>query len=273
MRPLKNAPFCPISASGSNFNPRNTPCIPVVKIIAFLELKQKLTFFKGLELTLGKPVFYLFVFFSAIFLTGFLCGKPLFAYERYYVKQINDGDTIVLADGRHIRYIGINAPEIAHENKKAEPLGYAAKKYNKKLVLSKMVRLEFDKQPHDRYGRTLAYVFLTNGVFVNKLMIEKGYAYCLPRRPNYKYDQVFLKAQRNAMSAKRGIWRNWKEKRVRYWGNKRSKRFHDTTCAFGQTIARENKIVFMGRWDAFWAGYAPCKKCMAGRRYELSIEN
>jgi hypothetical protein len=48
VRPLQNAPFCSISASGSNFNPRNTKCIPVVKIIAFLELKQKLTFFKGL---------------------------------------------------------------------------------------------------------------------------------------------------------------------------------------------------------------------------------
>jgi hypothetical protein len=46
---LQNAPFCPISASGSNFNPRNTQCIPVVKIIAFLELEQKLTFFKGLN--------------------------------------------------------------------------------------------------------------------------------------------------------------------------------------------------------------------------------
>jgi hypothetical protein len=40
-RPLQNAPFCPISASGSNFNPQNTQCIPVVKIFAFLELEQK----------------------------------------------------------------------------------------------------------------------------------------------------------------------------------------------------------------------------------------
>jgi hypothetical protein len=39
-RPLQNAPFCPISVSGSNFNPQNTPCIPVVKIFAFLELEQ-----------------------------------------------------------------------------------------------------------------------------------------------------------------------------------------------------------------------------------------
>ncbi|MBT8370531.1 MAG: hypothetical protein KJO34_06190 [Deltaproteobacteria bacterium] len=45
---MQNAPFCPISSLGSNFNPRNTQCIPVVKIIALLELEQKLTFFKGL---------------------------------------------------------------------------------------------------------------------------------------------------------------------------------------------------------------------------------
>ena len=40
LRPLQNAPFCPISASDSNFNPRNTQCIPVVKIFAFLDLEQ-----------------------------------------------------------------------------------------------------------------------------------------------------------------------------------------------------------------------------------------
>jgi hypothetical protein len=45
---FEKRPFCPISSSGSNFNPRNTQSIPVVKIIALLELEQKLTFFKGL---------------------------------------------------------------------------------------------------------------------------------------------------------------------------------------------------------------------------------
>jgi hypothetical protein len=48
MRPLHNTPFCPIAASGSNFNPRNTQCIHVVEIIAFLELGQNWAFFKGL---------------------------------------------------------------------------------------------------------------------------------------------------------------------------------------------------------------------------------
>ena len=50
LRPLHNTPFCPITASGSNFNPRNTKSIPVVKIIAFLVLGQNWTFFKGLNL-------------------------------------------------------------------------------------------------------------------------------------------------------------------------------------------------------------------------------
>jgi hypothetical protein len=50
---LKNAPFCPIPASGSNFNPQNTKCIPVVKIFAFLGLEQNGTFFKGLTLRSG----------------------------------------------------------------------------------------------------------------------------------------------------------------------------------------------------------------------------
>jgi hypothetical protein len=40
LRPLQNAPFCPIPASGSNFNPQNTQCIPVVKIFAFLGLER-----------------------------------------------------------------------------------------------------------------------------------------------------------------------------------------------------------------------------------------
>jgi len=53
MRPLHNAPFCPITTSGSNFNPRNTQCIPVVKIIAFLVLEQNWTFFKGLVIARG----------------------------------------------------------------------------------------------------------------------------------------------------------------------------------------------------------------------------
>lgn len=57
------------------------------------------------------------------------------------VKWVNDGDTIVLSDLQHVRYIGINSPEIAHDRHKAEAFGYAAKKYNQSRVQSKKIRL------------------------------------------------------------------------------------------------------------------------------------
>jgi micrococcal nuclease len=181
------------------------------------------------------------------------------------VKWVSDGDTIVLRDGRHVRYIGINAPEIAHDDHKAEAFGYAAKKYNQSLVRLKKVRLEFDKEKHDRYGRLLAYIFLLDGTLINKKMIEKGYAYVLHLRPNVKYDSVLLKTQRDAMSAKQGMWRNWNEQEgKKYVGSKRSKRFHLESCPYGKNIEKRNRLFFTIKWDAFWSGFAPCKWCLRG---------
>ena len=198
--------------------------------------------------------------------TSLLTGATTTVNQKWIsVKWASDGDTIVLCDGRHVRYIGINAPEIAHDNHKAEAFGYAAKKYNKSLVLSKKVRLEFDKETHDRYGRLLAYIFLADGTFINKKMIEKGYAYVLHLRPNLKYDGVLLKAQRDAMSAKKGMWRNLNDKEHKvYVGSKRSKRFHLKTCSYGKRIKRKNRVLFTKKWDAFWNGFSPCKQCMGG---------
>ncbi len=63
VRPLKNALFCPISVSGSNFNPRNTQCMPVVKIFAFLDLEQNRTFFNGLNVfEILKPVIIYYLY-------------------------------------------------------------------------------------------------------------------------------------------------------------------------------------------------------------------
>jgi len=184
-----------------------------------------------------------------------------FAEGGFNVRWVDDGDTIVLMDDRRVRYIGINAPEIDHKDKKAEPCGYSAKNYNKNMVLSKKVRLEFDKGKHDQYGRLLAYVFLEDGTFVNEVMIKQGHAYCLYRNPNKRYNKKLLKAQRDAMIAKRGIWKNWKEEKNRYLGNKESKRFHLETCTFGKRTGLKNRIFFSSKWDAFREGFAPCKRC------------
>jgi micrococcal nuclease len=184
------------------------------------------------------------------------------AAEWNEVKWVVDGDTVVLVDGRKVRYIGINAPEVAHDNQVVEPYGEAAKRFNALLVNRKKVRLEFDKERFDRYQRLLVYVFLENATFVNAEILSNGYAYLLKKRPNLKYDKILLQSQRSAMSAKKGIWQNWKEHKTTVIGNKNSYRFHLPTCPFGKRIKPKNRIVFRKKWDAYWEGYAPGKQCM-----------
>lgn len=203
-----------------------------------------------------------------LFLFLFRAGT-IQADNTFYVRWVNDGDTVVLGDGRRLRYIGINAPEVEHKDQKAEPYGKAAKNLNKRLVFKKSVLLEFDREKTDHYGRLLGYVFLADGVFVNQSILKQGYAYFLYRRPNLKYEKVLLEAQRNAMRAKRGIWSDWRDNKRRYLGNKKSKRFHLPTCPFGKKTARRNRIYFSTKWDAFWAGYAPARKCFT----EIRLKN
>ncbi len=188
------------------------------------------------------------------------------AQEWLTVRWVNDGDTIVLEDGRIIRYIGINTPEIKHlrsdgTTQKAEAFGYKAKAFNKQMVFLKKVRIDFEKQKKDRYGRVLAHLFLEDGTFVNKRMVELGYAHCLWKSPNTKYSAEFLEAQHRAMQTGKGIWRDRHEEHGKYIGNVKSKRFHLITCTFGRKIAQKNRIIFSSGWEAFYQGYAPCGKC------------
>jgi len=180
----------------------------------------------------------------------------------YTVKWVNDGDTIVLTNGWRLRYIGIDAPEIDHQHQKAQPYGYQAKAFNKKLLLSQKISLEFDGERHDRYGRLLAYIFLADGSFLNSRILENGLAFYLHRRPNVKYDKRLLKAQLEAMKAQKGLWQKWKEEKGKYIGNQDSRRFHLVACPLAKNIKRKNRIIFSTRWDAFHAGYAPAKKCI-----------
>jgi micrococcal nuclease len=177
---------------------------------------------------------------------------------------VDDGDTVVLMDGRRVRYLGINAPEIDHQRygQKAEPLGYEARAFNRHLVHRKRIRLELDQETHDGYGRLLAYVYVRGNQMINEQMVLNGLAYFYPHWPNNRYDDLLLKAQRKAMLATRGIWRRWKENDRKVIGNRRSRRFHASTCPDAEKIKARNRIRFDTPWQAFWEGYAPARDCI-----------
>jgi len=126
------------------------------------------------------------------------------------VVRVIDGDTIEVCcigcKRESIRYIGINTPETHHATKGVEAYGKEAAEANAKLVAGKTVRLEFDVRRRDQYGRLLAYVYLEHGTFVNARLVEQGYAQVMTVPPNVKHQDLFLKLQREAREAGRGLW-------------------------------------------------------------------
>ena len=129
--------------------------------------------------------------------------------QRATVVSVVDGDTIwVELNGQRekIRYIGIDAPETNHPIKGVQEYGSDAKASNRRLVEGRTVQLEFDVAQRDRYGRLLAYVYLEDGTFVNAWLVEHGFAQVMTVPPNVKYQNLFLRLQREARESKRGLW-------------------------------------------------------------------
>ena len=201
-----------------------------------------------------------------------LLPAGIHAGEWHRVKAVIDGDTLLLTDGRFVRYIGINTPEIAHKDKSGEPFGEAATRYNAALVAAGWVQLEYDRQKHDHYGRLLAYVYTEKGVMVNRAMIAAGMAYCLYKTPNLRYTGELLDAQIKAMNAARGIWTKLGRAGGSVIGNKRSRRFHRPDCRNARKMSRKNKTYFTTQWQAFRKGYSPGKNCLGGMPFVRSGE-
>lgn len=122
------------------------------------------------------------------------------------VVRVIDGDTVVLDNGERLRYIGMDTPELHHPTRGREPFGEEAKAFNASLVLRQRVRIDYDVERRDRYGRLLGYCFLEDGTFVNAELVRQGFAqpYTIP--PNVKHADLFLKYSREARQMKRGLW-------------------------------------------------------------------
>lgn len=135
---------------------------------------------------------------------GLLHAAPAQA-ESAQVKYVIDGDTVVLSDKRHVRLLGINTPEV--EGKRAaEPGGKAAKNWLKTQLEGKQVFLEADQQEFDSYGRSLFYVFDSQGRLINEQLLAEGLAMLSIYPPNLKYVSRLRLAQQRAEAQGLGIW-------------------------------------------------------------------
>lgn len=122
------------------------------------------------------------------------------------VRRVVDGDTLLLKDGTRVRMIGIDTPETKKEGTPVQPFGPEASEYTKKFCAGGTVRLVFDGERHDDYGRLLAHVYLGDR-FLSEELILNGLARVLYRHP---YSDVmkdrFRAAENAAKREKKGIW-------------------------------------------------------------------
>ena len=132
-------------------------------------------------------------------------------YGPYRVKRVVDGDTIVVdlngAD-TYVRLIGIDAPEsVSYNAAENTEQGKTASDFTKKLLRKRNVYLEYDRDTKDKYGRTLAYVFMEDKTtMANREILRAGMAKTYFIRPNVKYETDFIRIQNEAKRDRVGFW-------------------------------------------------------------------
>jgi micrococcal nuclease len=124
------------------------------------------------------------------------------------VRDVVDGDTLVVDDGERVRMLGIDTPETKHPSKPVQCFGREASRQTARLLpRGTRVRLVADVEPTDQYGRTLAYVVRArDGLFVNAALARDGFALPLSVPPNVTHAEEIRALAADARRAGRGLW-------------------------------------------------------------------
>jgi micrococcal nuclease len=130
------------------------------------------------------------------------CGRAVSpAASPCVVSRVVDGDTFHCRDGRKVRLIGVDSPELAQ----GAPGSQARDVLSRLLPRGSEVRLEEDAAPTDRYGRVLAWVWSDAGL-VNEALVRGGWAVLYTVPPNVKYAKRIERAQKEARGSHAGLW-------------------------------------------------------------------
>ncbi|MDH3715936.1 MAG: thermonuclease family protein [Gammaproteobacteria bacterium] len=128
--------------------------------------------------------------------------------EQAQVRRVHDGDTVILSDGRKVRLIGINTPELVRNRVPAEAFSADARTLLQTLLAEGGFRvgLRHGAERYDRYSRSLAHVFTSDGRNVQELLLQHGLAAPIAFPPNLWQQPCYLQTAQRAREAQRGIW-------------------------------------------------------------------
>ena len=186
--------------------------------------------------------------------------------ESVRVREVIDGDTLRLTDGRSLRLAGLDTPELGHGKTRDQYYAREARDVLKTLVTGQSLTLRaVNQKDQDRHKRVLAEALLPDGRSVNELLLAQGAATAYWHKDlDARFWQRMLEAQRQALQGERGLWAHILRHKVgqaAYMGNRNSQRFFPTDCKEGHSINPRNRVPFDGLAAAYTAGYAPARVC------------
>jgi micrococcal nuclease len=157
------------------------------------------------------PVFFLLVLvFSSERLIQNEQEKDASLPESGLVITVYDGDTVKVRfknkQDRKVRLIGIDAPEIENLREEVKFRAQMAKRFAFFYLYRKTVKLSYDWEIEDKYGRLLAYIWTEKQGLFNKFILSEGFAAAYLNFP-FKYKDEFIEAERVARKLEKGLWK------------------------------------------------------------------
>lgn len=154
----------------------------------------------------------LFVIILAIFWPRIVRGEIVIDENKYYgVTYVIDGDTFKVKIGWKevtVRMLGIDTPETVDPRKPAQCYGKEASDESKKILIGQKVQMKLNpnREIKDKYGRYLVYVYLEDETFVNKYLLENGFAREYTFGKPYMMRDDFVATQNEAKQRGVGLW-------------------------------------------------------------------
>jgi len=142
---------------------------------------------------------------SSVKKEGIASGK----YIKAFVIDVVDGDTMEVTykgESHKVRLLYVDTPESVKRGVKVQVYGKEAAKFTEEMVMEKSVRLIFERDIRDRYGRLLAHVFTQDGAYLNGLLVRNGFARVEIVRPNNSYEDYFYGLLEESIRDKVGLW-------------------------------------------------------------------
>jgi endonuclease YncB( thermonuclease family) len=161
-----------------------------------------------------RQVFLALFLFLSIAAYGHGSCEAVGELEKAKIKRVVDGDTLHLVDGRKVRLVGINTPELDHKNGRHDLYAMEATEYLRSL-LDQFVYIQESKSGRDRYGRYLYYLFDKDRISLTSQLLSEGFGYRIAIPPNLAYQSCFEYAENNARKAKKRLWKSplqWQSK-------------------------------------------------------------